>query len=247
MTGLAAIILLCAQTTSQPPPAPPVATPAAPILSADALALARLLASEEMMLGGDSDRQARRMMAGLGEQHPGLRAMEAQAPGLLKRITEAVLPIANRSMRARLPVLHERLAALYDRSFSPDELASVRGFYASETGTRFIAAMQDGFRADNSVASAAGSGTLMPSGDAVLADLRSAGAEVALSMGDEDQQALARFGETGLLPTLTAVSSDAMQVMLVWAQDYTPGEQEALGRAVADAVKAHLGQVRPRP
>jgi len=139
MVGLMAGSLVALVAT----PAAPKAGPTQPASRPAALALARLLYPEALLVKM-ADMGTDTMVAQLLASDPKMQAREAKHPGIVRAIAQAIQPLRARSMHERMPVLWQRQAAIYGAAFSDAELVTLNRFYATPAGQALIATMQSG-------------------------------------------------------------------------------------------------------
>lgn len=78
-----------------------------------------------------------------------VKAMEAEYPGLLRRIADDLKPVFIRHTRRILPAHIERYAEVYAANFSAEELDELYELYASPAGQRLVASMLENVSADS--------------------------------------------------------------------------------------------------
>ncbi|NJC35190.1 hypothetical protein GGR88_002704 [Sphingomonas jejuensis] len=233
------ILLAATQPAAPPPPVASRAETARPV-SAEALALAELLAGPDLVFGPGSQQQARAMMIDLYGRDPGMQEIEARSPGTAAAVVDAILPIVTRSAERRLPGLHQRLGALYQQRFTPGEIGRLRAFYGSPTGIRFIRGMQQRVNGDATVESAAARRDRVPDSSAVLEDLGRAGQATAMALSPADQEVLMRLRDGGLLQKVERMNPEAARTLVAWSQELSAEDQTEIMTASQEIVRKRL-------
>lgn len=242
----AALLAACAAQApvcAAPAPAAPAHLPAAgqtdPRVTERATELARLLNSEEIIIGdAASDAKAVELMNQLVAGNADMVDLEKQYPGIAREMAQAMLPIVNRSARERLPQLWERQAALYAKHFNDDELVTLIAFYSSPTGTKLIRVMMASIKPDNMMAEAAASKDLKISSTSVMKDIRATAPQLVDAMDAEDQRALAGLMRSGLVPRLKQLGPQTQELALAWYDESAPWEEAEIDKAMLAVVEA---------
>jgi hypothetical protein len=100
--------------------------PAVAVAISPALELARVLNSEENIIGDEKlDAQATKFLMELFGSKDDLAETEKQYPGIGQELARETFPIINRFMRQRLPDLQQRQAEIYSKHFSDSELVTL--------------------------------------------------------------------------------------------------------------------------
>lgn len=239
--GFLAGLLICAATPLPAAAQAATASPAIdPVVAERAMALARVLNSEQIIIGDSgSDQRALALAAQIMAGNPDFAALDKEYPGISRELMEALLPLINRSSRERLPQLWERQAALYGRNFNAGELQTLILFYQSPTGQKLIRLMMDKMDSTRSVAELSKRGDV--SAGAVLADVQATGQKVAAEMDETDKAALLRLIGSGLMPRIQAISLETQQLALSWYDESAPWEEEAMEKAILRIVEKYEG------
>ncbi len=230
--ALSALTLLIAAPSSAQPSA---ATAAADSAHAErALKLAQILNSEANIIGDEkSDEQAIAIMSQFVASSAELSALEKETPGFMLALGREILPIANRSMRERLPGLHRRQAALYGATFSLAELDVLIEFYGSPTGAKLITVLMAKVKPTAMIAEASKSEDFTFGEQAALKDIRSTVPDIMRSMTKDDNAALVRFAQSGLAPKIRAMAAQTQKIAIDWMNEEAPWEAKATDEAVA--------------
>ena len=195
-------------------------------LAETALRLAAILNSEAIIIGDEkSDEKAAKLMAQLFGTNEEMKAAESDYPGIGKELADAVLPIINGYMRARLPQLHETQAALYTRTFSSSELETLIAFYSSPTGQKVIQLMIASLKPKAMLAEAQASEDFKITSSSALSDIRDTVPVILAGLGPEDQFVLEKFGRSGLVDRMKAVAPETQTIALEWMAEYASGEE----------------------
>lgn len=202
--------------------------------------LAAILNSETNIIGDDkSDEAALALIDQFVAASPELTALEKEMPGFMLALGREILPIANRSMRERLPELHRRQAGFYAANFTTAELDTLIQFYSSPTGTKLISVLMAKIKPTAMIEEAGKSEDFKFGEQAALKDIRATVPEVMRSMTDEDQAALMRFARSSAAPKLRAIAPQTQKIVIDWMNEEAPWEAAATDEAVA-RVMAHF-------
>lgn len=225
-----------AQTAPMPVPSTQQAVP-----RPAALTLARLLNSETMIIGpADAPDKAIRVMGEMVAQNADVQAMETRHPGITRAIGDAMMPIAVRSMRERLPELWRRQALVYGARFTDSELETLSVFYGSPTGRKILDTMQKAMGHKAMVAEAAASPDFRFGVQSVQKDKEAAAQIMVKALDDGDMMVLAMLQKTGLVDRIKAVGTETQANALAWYDEQTPWEEAETEKALA-GVMARFG------
>ena len=164
-------------------------------------------------------------MAQLFGTNEEMKDAESNYPGIGTELADAVLPIINGYMRARLPQLHETQTALYTRTFSSSELETLIAFYASPTGQKVIQLMNASLKPKAMLAKAQASEDFKITSSSALSDIRDTGPAILAGLKPEDHFVLQKFGRSGLVDRMKAVAPQTQTIALEWMAEYAPGEE----------------------
>jgi hypothetical protein len=120
---------------------------------------------------------------------PNIKQLEAEYPGLLRRIGDDMKPLMASYTRKVLPDYIERAAAIYAGLFSAAEIDDLYGIYASPAGQRLIASMTNNITADALLQEAVKDPKSGSSLAAVGSDHYKAAAAALKTTSDADKQA----------------------------------------------------------
>jgi len=190
---------------------------------AAAMELAVLLHNEENMISND-DVRAKKFAVELFAADPELAQIEEDFPGVTMEIADATIPIANRSMRERLPVLWQRQANIYAANFDIEELNRLITFYDSPTGRKLVTGLRNNIKTENVVRSAKEAGSVAISAEAVQADKKVAALSILGDLNQRDRAALLEFGRDNLSKRLKMISLRIQQNVQAWADETTEWE-----------------------
>lgn len=240
-----AFMLLAAAQIAAPPAQAAPAPEVVEARQAEAQRLARLLNSQETIVGSaDDDTRAVAVMGQLVEGNADLAALEKRYPGISKQIAVELMPLINRSANERLPQLWERQARLYADTFTAAELRTLNAFYGSSTGAKLIAAMMRNVQPRVSLEEAKRSPDFSISPQSALADIKAAVPAVVQSMDANDQAVLIAFATSGLAPKMKRLAPQTQQVVLTWMNESAPWEEAAteklIERIVAERMKGKV-------
>src|SRR3546814_15833094 len=76
--------------------------------------------------------------------NPDLAEREVEYPGIIKRLIEAMRPEIERQVIDGLPVLWDRMAAVYAGALTDPEMREMLAFYRSPTGQWLIESIGEG-------------------------------------------------------------------------------------------------------
>ena len=89
------------------------------------------------------DRAARSDIRSSLLKDEGFVAMEAETPGLLAAILDAMIPVLHRSIEHQLPGYHRGIAAIYARHMTIAELGDAHRFFSSPSGQSLVTKVND--------------------------------------------------------------------------------------------------------
>jgi hypothetical protein len=235
LLGAAGASPACAQTKT--------ASAAARIPDSDrAMVLAKLLNSEANIIGtADSDEKVLAMVPELFGSREELAKLEAEYPGIAVETVRALLPILNRSAKARLPDLWQRQAALYKSSFTSAELERLITLYSSTTGQKMMALLYRKAKPTAMMADMKKSDDFSISSEAVLKDIKATVPDIVSEMNAEDRQNLFKaFGEPGLQAKMRAMAPQTQAITLAWMNESVSGEDAELEAAALAVMERRM-------
>jgi hypothetical protein len=136
-----------------------------------------------------------------------VKALEAEHPGMLKRIADDLRPIFVRYTRRILPAYIERYAAVYAADFSAEELDDLYKLYASPAGQRLIAKMIDNMSVDTALKEAVSDPDAETSLSAVNADHKRSAAAALKQVSDDDKKAFAMLMTKPYFPRMAKIGA----------------------------------------
>ncbi|NCP11461.1 MAG: DUF2059 domain-containing protein [Sphingomonadales bacterium] len=217
---------------------------AASPLHTKSLALARITASEAIVIGNNSDKMIAELTRLLMLDED-IVELETDSPGSVDEMVRAMLPIMDAGMRQRLPDLQASYAAVYARDLTVEEIDFLIAFYSGPTGQKLINGMLDNMQLDavgqQLLASGFAEGSITP--DAVMNDMRAAIPAAMEEMTAADYEVLKTLGAHPVLPKLIKLGTEAQQIHLDWSDIYAPGEEEAINAVIEDIVVRRLGEL----
>ena len=154
-----------------------------------ALQIARLLNDPVLTEKTATDQ----FLLGIGDtmkSDPQVAAIEKIYPGFFEEFGQAMLPFLVETIRTQLPVLWERQADFFVKTYTLAELDQIYAFYSSPTGLRLIVLMNENFDVD-----AMSAGIDFAAGDKLTVESMQAGAdgaasEVVAGLSPADRKAL---------------------------------------------------------
>ena len=234
LTVLLALALQAAGAGQTVPPAPATAQ-AAPRPAA--LALARILNSEASIVGpAEPSDKATAFMEELSAGRADMKALEREHPGITRAIADAMIPIAVRSMRERLPELWRRQTLTYGARFDDAELETLTAFYGSPTGQKIIDQTQKAMGHKAMLAEAAASPDLKFGVDALQKDKAEAARTMAKALDVGDLMVVAMLQKTGLVDRIKAMGPRIQANILEWYDEQTPWEEAETKKAMAEVM-----------
>lgn len=197
--------------------------------------LAQILNSSEIIIGdGERDERARPIWSRILISDADVAEFEREHPGTIDELLDTVMPIINRSLVVRLPVLQQRQATLYAQTFDAAELAFLVHFYSSPTGKKMLQLVIQNLQTSNMEAAILASEEMALDTKAVLADVQATSRAIAPQLGAEDQVALMELGRSPALPKMQAMAAQTQQIAIDWYDEYLPGEEEEIDAAMED-------------
>jgi hypothetical protein len=229
--ALAALLALTAPTLPQQ--APDARSAVAPSVAERALKLAETLNSEAIIIGdATSDAEAIELIQQVWGSRDELAQLEKENSGITLAFARELLPITNRSMRERLPELHQRQAALYASHFSATELDTLIAFYRSPTGAKLIATTMTSLKPKAIIAEASQSEDFKFSAQAALKDVRATVPDTLKVMDATDKAVLMRFAQSGVAPKMRALAPKTQQLAIDWMNEEAPWEGAEIEKAL---------------
>jgi len=234
LTLLASMMLAPDALPSRVAPAPTVA----PAQGSMALGL------EMASLLNNADSTSRQMVKVFDETmpsvlaaNPDLAELETEYPGILKRMIEAMRPEIERQVVGGLPVLWDRMAAVYAGALTDAEMREMLVFYRSPTGQWLIESVAEG--ADFSKLMA----NLIENEEASITadDLKAAVAEsverdVKRTMTKERSRDILRMFSTPAGRKTVALNSRLLEIGAAWSNESTPEDDARLNEILEGAI-----------
>lgn len=232
--GLAISSPLAAQSTAAPISKPANIDPA---IWGKSLELAKITASEDIIIGDSDDEvKATEMALELLKSDPSVQQLEAEFPGISKSLMMAVMPILTRSMKERLPTLWDRLAVIYAQTFTLEELDYLIGFYSSPTGQKMINAITDKYEPTAVMAEMKKSEDFSYSPEAVREDVKTVIPGIMDGLDDKDIANVLDLGRSTAFPKLRKIGLSIQQIKIDWQNEQTPWEEAAMNDAMAEVM-----------
>ena len=175
--------------------------------------------------------------------NPDMAELEAEYPGIIQRMIEAMRPEVEKQVVGGLPALWDRMAAIYASALTDAEMREMLAFYRSPTGQWLIESIAEG--ADLSKLM----GNLLEKDDASITpgDLRvvvadSVERDLKRTMTKERERDILRMYASPAGRKTTALNSRLLEVGAAWSNESTPEEDarlnEILEGVVAEFVNA---------
>jgi len=223
--------------------APPPVTQTDAAVAVRAMALAKTLNGDAIIIGDDkSDAKAVKMATELMATNEDIKALEAEYPGISLEMARGMMPIINRSARERLPVLWQRQADLYGKYLSASELDTLNAFYLSPTGQKLISAMMANIDPKAMVAEAKRSDDFKISASSVLTDIKAAVPDMLKQMDDTDTAALEKLGRSGVLTKMKALAPATQTTVLAWMDESAPWEDAEIEKVTEAIVRRRIAE-----
>ena len=204
--------------------------------------LAQLTNSGGIVVGdSESDGRMRPIWHRMLSSDSDLREFETEHPGTINELIDAVLPIINSSLAERLPILQQRQAALYVKTFDADELRLLLRFYASPTGEKLLRLVEEDIHTNNVEAVMQSSKDMFIDIQAVLADVKATGQAVFSQFSAADEPMLKLLAQSSAAPKLRQIAQQTQQITLAWYDDYLPGEEEKIDAAMEAVIARKMG------
>jgi hypothetical protein len=237
VTRFAAALLLAA-VTAAPLPAlaqsAPITATVDPTRRALGYELAQLLNSEAMIMAL-LDRMLIDTMPDALLQDSNVQRMEAEYPGIVKAMIEAMSPILKRYVIGMLPRIWDEVAVIYAGNLSEDDLRKVIAFYRSPTGVRVIELMLNDLDFGPGMTAMIQSGNF-EGGEALVGDaIRVSANRLPGKLTPAQREDVVRFGLSPAGQRAFALTPRVEAVVAQITQD-TPAGLEAELKAVVVAV-----------
>ncbi len=167
--------------------------------------------------------------------------MERDSPGLIKAVVEATAPLITESTIRQLPLLWARLAPIFTRTFTAEELRALLDFYTSPAGARLLKTMAGGadFSASLSNTMASGGSTLTT--QHARAAALAGGVEVARSASPEDLAALQAFANSAAGIKMRAIADEVREATVAWGNEPDPALDAQIEKTVEAVVTKFAG------
>ena len=169
-----------------------------------------------------------------------VKALEAEYPGLLKRIATDLRPVFVRYTHRMLPDYIERYAAVYAADFSAGELDDLYKLFASPAGQRLIASMMDNLSVDSTLQEVVADPDAETSLSAVSADHKRSAAAALKKVSDEDKQAFAVLVTKPYFPRMTRIGLKLRKLDQDMINEPDPALDAEIEATIKKSLEAHI-------
>lgn len=230
-------------TMSFAPDAPPPArlTPVSVAAPAQgSLALGKEMAS----LLNDAESTNRQMVKLFDETMPSVLAanpdvaeLEAEYPGMIKRMIEAMRPEIERQVRDGLPVLWDRLAAVYAGALTDAEMREMLAFYRSPTGQWLIESIAEGVDLSKLMTNMLeNEDAAITSGDLKTVINDSVERDLKRGMTKERERDIRRMYATPAGRKTVALNPRLLEIGAAWSNESTPEDDARLNEILEGVI-----------
>jgi hypothetical protein len=169
--------------------------------------------------------------------NPDLAELEVEYPGIIKRMIEAMRPEIERQVIDGLPVLWDRMAAVYAGALTDPEMREMLAFYRSPTGQWLIESIGEGADfsklmknlIENEDAS-------ITSGDLKATVTDSVERDLKRTMTKERERDILRMYATPAGRKTVALNSRLLEIGAAWSNESTPEEDARLNEIVEGVI-----------
>ena len=175
-----------------------------------------------------------------------VKLLEAEYPGLLKRVTDDLRPIFVRHTRRILPEYVERYAAVYAADFSAAELDDLYKLFASPAGQRLIAALLDNVSVDNTLQEVVDDPDAQTSLAAVNADHKRSAAAAVKQVSDEDKMAFAVLVTKPYFSRMTKIGPKLRKLDQEMLNEPDPTLESEIEAVIKTSFEAHIAASEKR-
>lgn len=169
-----------------------------------------------------------------------VKAMEAEYPGLLKRIATDLRPIFIGHTRRILPDYIERYAAVYAADFSAAELDDLYQLFASPAGQRLIDSMMNNLTFDSTLQEAVADPEAQTSLSAVNNDYKRSAAATLKQVSDEDKKAFAVLVTKPYFPRMTKIGPKLRKLDQDMINEPDPALDADIEASIKKSLEAHI-------
>lgn len=234
-----ALLLTMALAPDAPPP-PRLAPASAAAPAQGSLALGVEIAS----LLNNADSTSRQMVKLFDETMPStlaanrdLAALEAEYPGIIKRMIEAMRPEVERQVIGGLPVLWDRMAAVYAGAMTDAEMREMLAFYRSPTGQWLIESIGEGADLSKLMANLLeNENASITSGDLNAVVTASVERDLKRTLTKERERDILRMYASPAGRKITALNPKLLEIGAAWSNESTPEEDARLSEIVEGVV-----------
>jgi hypothetical protein len=227
-----------AQPASPAPPASP-ASVIDPKAMESARRLARLINQEQAQVDATLRMVDNSFIPALASSED-VKAMEAEYPGILRRIADDLKPVFVRYTRKVLPDYVERYAALYAADFSADEIDDLYKLYASPTGQRLIASMMNNASVETLLKEAVSDPDSKASLSAVQTDHDRSSAAALKQVTDEDKAAFAGLVAKPYFPKMIMIGPKLRKLEQDMINEPDPALDAEIEATLKKSVSAYI-------
>lgn len=237
-----------AQSTT--PSAPPAAAPA-PAQSPAAAAKARALELADLLNGERVTRAQliKFFQVTVPEQmraRPEYRALEAKYPGVIEHVAARMQPVVTDLTLKRMPLLLERVAAVYTARFTPAEVEQILAFYRSPTGLWVVATVAQGTDLSAVLKTKMNDPSSAIRAEDVTGSTRGASFPALVAgMTPERQRAIAAFEATSAGRKLPAANAEIAQIAAAFANEGT-ADGAQVSKVVIEAIQSYVAEADAR-
>ena len=220
-------------------PSPPPDAPVAQGVSADALALARLVEP-----AGESNVAAlaavKASFLQMLTSDPDAAALEADYPGIYAAVWDAMEPLMRESIDADTPKLWDKLARLYSERLSPTEIAALHRFYSSPTGRKMVQTVNEKANIAPLIEAMANSPDAEISAEVFRKAQAPGRAAAAADVTAEGEEALKELARSVPLPKLYRVGLEVQRITLAWMNEPDPELDARVDKVIEDRMASFM-------
>ena len=168
-----------------------------------------------------------------------IRELEAEYPGMVRAVWQALAPEIQRDTLAALPARWAKLADIYSSHLTLQQLTEAAAFLGGPTGRKAIALGQEG-----AVVPAVTAGAMSEDGELSAADYlkleTAAVREMVKGLTREEQEQMAAFGQSPAGIALLSAAPFVQQATLEWVNASDPETDARMEALAADTMEAFM-------
>lgn len=206
-------------------------------VSAEALALAKLMSPRDMRIEGEL-KQFDQNFAKTLLQEPGAKELEADYPGLTAAMAKAVRPLVAEETARIIDQAYPAMATVLANDLTAEEIAELTAYYGSPAGQNLLRQTANSIDASDVYAQAAKNGRVTE--DTAAAQAFMAGIQATAQISDADRQALKALTERPVYTKLQMVQPKIMKIILDTSNTPDPTYEKRIEEAMSAAAEAHV-------